>query len=210
MLIREKLRAQAPGLAILRGVCLGFLYLGFHSALLLILGFGKLAGPDLSWVAVLSAQVKPFPMQTSLCLAIVATIAIGWCLIAFPAALASRVSPRPLVQAAILSSLWLVTVVSLPGASALPIFPLFLFAGLQGMFFSLMLYHYDFLTVIAAIFTVETWLVVYPLYCVFHIIEFANSTMAMLPWFLMLLLGLTIYFRSLLVAAYQRAVAVFE
>ena len=89
-------------------------------------------------------------------------------------------------------------------------FSLLLFAGLQGLFFAWILYRYDFLTVVAAIFTVETWLVVYPIYVIFRRVEWLQSALALLPWYLLLLLGLTIYFRPQLVAARQRAAAVFE
>lgn len=97
----------------------------------------------------------------------------------------------------------------MPGASAFGPF-LFLFAALQGLVFSFVLLRYDLLTTALAIFTVETWLLLYPLYCIFHRIDALNSSLAMLPWFLLLLFGLTLYFRPQIVVAYHRVKEVLE
>ncbi len=59
-------------------------------------------------------------------------------------------------------------------------------------------------------FTVETWLLGYPAFLILQKVELFESLLALLPWFLLLLLGLTLYLRPQLVAARQRVAALFE
>ena len=45
-------------------------------------------------------------------------------------------------------------------------------------------------TVLCVIFTIETWLVIYPAFSIFHKIELLQATLVMAPWFPLLLIGL--------------------
>lgn len=65
-------------------------------------------------------------------------------------------------------------------------------------------------TLLVAVFTVETWLPVYPVFRMFHRIEWLKSSLGMLPWSLLLLLGLIICLRPQLAAGWHRVAAVFE
>ncbi len=207
--LRKPLESRASGLALLRGCMLGALYLGVHTALLAGMILGRLGAPSLGWLAPAKVNFPNLALYSS-CLAILATVGASWCLIAFPAALAYRIKPRSSLLMIVPTVLWLATSFSLPGASGFPLIHLFLFAGLQGLFFSAILCRYDFLAMVVAVFTVETWLLVYPVYCILHKVETLSCSLALLPWFVVLLVGLAIYFRPLLVSAHQRVVAVFE
>ena len=84
-----------------------------------------------------------------------------------------------------------------------------LFASLQGLVFSLIFYRYDLLTLACAVFSVETWLLVYPVWTIFSAIQPLQS-LAMLPWFLLIIAAAAIYLRPQLQSTRRRLAAIFE
>ncbi len=210
MLFKERGKARSAGLALLRGCLLGFLFLGFHTAMLSALASAGLGGANLFWWTFVSGQVpSSFPLLV-VCVGVLATVWDGWCLQAFPMALASRFSRRAVVWMAVPTCLWLATGTCLPGATAFPLVPLLLFAGMQGLFFSFLLYRYGFLTMALAMYTVESWVLGWSVLAMFHRVEWWQSSLSLFPWFLLLLLGLTIYLRPQLIAAKERVTAALE
>ena len=209
MLLRDKLKARPAGLGIVRGGAMGACYLGAHTAVLGALGAGRLAGPSVVWLQV-AGQFDDFLILYALSSSVLTTMAAAWLMVGLPAAFASRASGRGWVLVGVPAGLWVASASSLTGASAFPLLPAILFAGIQGLFFSWVLYRYDFLTVLAAMFTVETWLVIYPVFVILSPIELPVSSLGLLPWFLLLLLGLVLYLRLQLEAAWRRMTAVFE
>ncbi len=206
--VRDKLKARPAGLGIVRGCAMGACYLGVHTAVLGALGGGRLAGPSVGWLNIIG-QFDRSLILYAISFTIAATIGAAWLMVGWPAALASRASQRGWVLVTVPTCLWLLSRFSLQGASAFPLFPDFLFAGLQGLFFSWVLYRYDFLTLLAAMFTVETWLIGYPAFLIVQQAEFLSSLLALLPWFLLFLLGLRLYLHPQLAAARRRVAAVF-
>ena len=207
ILFHERLKGHTAGLAVLRGVLLGVLSLGLYVVVLRGLALLGWVGPSLFWLLPIN---EFFSFLFAPGAAIASTLAGACVVVAFPAALAARASRRAFVPVIVPAVFCLVTASTLPGASAFPLSPQLLMAALQGLFFSYVLYRYDFLTLLIAIFTAETWLLIYPVYRMFHRIEWLKSSLGMLPWFLLLLLGLTIYFRPQLSAGLKRVAAVFE
>ena len=61
-----------------------------------------------------------------------------------------------------------------------------------------------------SVFTIETWLLVYPVWTIFSANQPLQPSLAMMPWFLLLLAGAIIYLRPQLKAARRQIAAVFE
>lgn len=213
MLFRERFKARPAGLALLRGCCLGAAYLAAHTATLGIMGrFGMgrfgLAGPDVAWLMIpLLMPVGESSLNLfTVSIAVLATVLTAWCFLAFPAALAWRVRSKAAVAIAAPVGVWLLSTLTLPGAStfqlfpAFQLFPVFLFAGLQGLLFAWILYRFDVLAAMAAMFTIESWLVVYPMFVLLKEVESLNAWLSMLPWFMIATLGLAIYLRPQITA----------
>jgi FtsH-binding integral membrane protein len=106
--------------------------------------------------------------------------------------------------------LWLLTAFSIPGAGGFPMFPLYLFAGLQGLFFAWIFLRYDLVACFAAMFTVATWLFCYPLYRVFGHVDFWPYSLVLAPWLLLVSVGSLIWLRPDLAAGWRRVTAAFE
>jgi len=212
-LVREPIRATTAGLSLLRGVLLGVCCLAGHTALLLVLGRFRLAatGTLLATTPLaMGAEIRvDLWFLGPVSLSVLGTLVGAWVLVALPAALL-----RPVTRAATLvagiDALWLATAFAVPGASAFPVLPLYLFAGLQGLLFAWVFLRYDLVTCVSAMFTVATWLFCYPLYRMFGRVEFWPHSLVLGPWFVMVLLGLLLWFRPELVAGWRRLVAVFE
>lgn len=209
---KQGLRAQAAGLSLWRGCAWGFCYLTLHTVLLLLLGQTKVGAANVDWLSLISffRTTTWTWVPAGISTAVLGTIAAGWCFLALPAAIAHRARPGRTMVLLIPAVFCLLTASSLPGAEAVPTFPLYLFAGLQGLFFAWLLWQFDFLTAVAAIFTVETWMLAYPVYVVFYRANWPGAAAGMLPWFVMLLAGLTLYFRRDLGDAGRRLAAIFQ
>ncbi len=208
MLFRERLKARSAGLAILRGCCLGAAYLAVHTAIIGLLGLYGKAGPDTFWLMFTVELLRVSENGLNLIavsLAVLGSILLAWCFLVFPAALAWRTRPNAAAVIAVPTIVWLIGTLSLPGASAFPLFPQFLIAGLQGALFAWILYRFDALTVMAAMFTVEMWLLIYPMFVLLRDVE-TSAWLTTLPWFVIVIAGLTIYLRPRITAA-GRAVA---
>ncbi len=215
-LLRDPFHTQSVGLGILRGITFGALYLGLHAVVLLLLGTFKLAGPNIQWLGLLEppSPDNPVPSLFTFSLAIfsltiLAPLLAASCLLAFPVGLATRFSQRLAVFLIVPATLWLIFAVNLPGASVFPLLPQFVLGGLQGLCLGWLLYRYDLLTALTVIFTVSTWMLVYPLVTIFREAEPFVTTL-LLPWFLFLLAGLTIYFWPQWQAARKRVAAALQ
>jgi predicted Ser/Thr protein kinase len=209
---REGLKAQSAGLAILRGCGLGLAYLLLHISLLALLGWMGLAAPSLFWLLASPASVVSSTLIDiyAVSLAFLISLLVSACVVAFPAALARRIGSRPALLVGLPATVWFLTISTLPGASVVPVVPFLVLAALQALIFSFLYYRYDFLTVLLAIFTVETWLLIYPGYALLHRIAWTRTLLEMLPWFLLLFLGAAVYFRPQLVGGWRRVAEVFE
>jgi hypothetical protein len=209
---REGLKAQSAGLAILRGCGLGLAYLLLHISLLALLGWMGLAAPSLFWLLASPASGVSSTLIDiyAVSLAFLISLLVSACVVAFPAALARRIGSRPALLVGLPATVWFLTISTLPGASVVPVVPFLVLAALQALIFSFLYYRYDFLTVLLAIFTLETWLLSYPGYALLHRIAWTRTLLEMLPWFLLLFLGAAVYFRPQLVGGWRRVAEVFE
>ncbi|MCL5286907.1 MAG: serine/threonine protein kinase [Acidobacteria bacterium] len=208
LLFRERLRANASGLSLLRGCILGLLYVGLHTLLLYVFGASKLGGPSVDWLARTGGEVDligPYAMSLAVGFSVLAT----WCLVGFPAALGRRMTANRWAVVGLPPLFWMATCYPLTGASAFPLAPMLLIAGLQGFYFGLVLYHYDILTVLGAVLTTQFWLTVYPAAVVLQRSD-TPSSLLLLPWFLVLFFGLLLFFRPQIESGFRRARAVFE
>lgn len=203
---------RTPALQVLRGCGLGAIYLAVHAALLAVLGSVPAAGPGIGWLGARPASFAGF----ALCAAILGTL-LAWLMAGVPAACAwtmlrapgragpfrSLPGPEPggshssVLAAAFVAILWVAAACTVPGGAVFPLAPLFLFAALQGAFFAWTLLEFGALSMLASIFTVETWLLVFPAVIVFGATEAAAALFAMAPWFALLLLALLFAGRGL-------------
>lgn len=192
-LLRNPFGTRSAGLAILRGTMCGATYVGLHATILLLLGVLKVAGPNVGWLHMLDlewvAGTPTLVLSTSVMTSLLGTPLF----LAFPVALAARFSKHKAVFLVVPAILWLVLAGTIPGTWVYPLFPQYLLALLQGLCFGWVFYRYDFLTVVIAFFTIGTAMQTYPGVTLFGQVEPLVTT-ALLPWFLMLLLGLIIYF----------------
>ena len=209
-LLRLRARAQPAGLSIIRGVLMGFLYVMVHSSLLWAMGNRKMAAASTAWFEQLNAGDSSWAAPGAVGLSLVGTIVGTWLFVGLPLALLHRVTHRILVLSVSTALLWAGMAFSLPGASAFPTLPLYWFAALQGLLFSLVFLRYGLLTCMVSMFTVGTWLLSYPLFQLFGRAEPWPYGLAFVPWLLLVLLGAITWLRSQLAGAYRRVAAVFE
>lgn len=216
LLVRRPGQARGAGLSIMRGCALGFMFLAAHTVIVYALGSAKRISPDLFWLEVAAWSGRPYLALFALSYAVQTTIFTAWCRVGFLAALASRAGASSSALIGVPAAVWLFAVFNLPGTTpAVCIWPpqslwaQLLFAALQGIVFSLIFYRYDLLTLAVAVFTVETWLLIFPVWTIFSAIRPLDS-LAMLPWFSLLLSGATIYLRPQLAGARRHIAAVFE
>ena len=208
-LFSQPFQAQAAGLAVVRGALLGSCYLVFHTGLLWILGTTRLAATGTTWTLFAPRAESVSPLQ-GVSASFLSAVGAACLLTALPMALFHRPARRAWLLLVPGTLLWLVTASSPPGAAAYPLVPLYLFAALQGLAFSIVFLRYDLLTCTFAVLTVETWLLVYPLFQVFGKVEPWSYGPAFLPWLALLLFGVLIWLRPQLVAGVRRVAAVFE
>jgi hypothetical protein len=192
----------------MRGCMLGLVYAAFHTVVILAIGSAKAGGPALAWLE--AGQSGPMLVVYAFSVVVLATLGAAWVLLAFPASVAYRVSRRAAAPVIAVAALWMLTGFTLPGASTFPLVPLLIVAGLQGAFFAGVLYRYDFLTALTAIFTVQNWLVMYPVFVIVKEVVPIESRVALLPWFLVLAAGFIAGFRAELQEGWRRVARVFE
>lgn len=198
-------RWPGPALQVLRGCGLGGIYLAVHAVLLVALGSLQAGGPGIGWLNSQPASYAGF----ALCSAILGTL-LAWLMAAVPAACAwtllrapargalvgdaarpeARVRRSSELAAAFVAILWVAAACTVPGGAVFPLAPLFLFAALQGAFLAWTLLEFGAISMLASVFTVETWLLVFPAVIVFGATEVAAALFAMAPWFALLLLAL--------------------
>ncbi len=209
-LLRQRLRAQLAGLAVIRGALLGFLCLAGYSVLLLLLGKLKLAAASL-----FSFDLAPvFDINTRsrsiVSLSFLVAAGATWLLTGLPLALIRRTTARTWVLLGSTALLWAATPIPFHGTSVYPTLFLYLFAAGVGTFFSFVFLRYDLLTCFFAVWTVQTWLMSYALFRVYAVMEPWSYVWGLVAWFLLLLAGAAMWFRPQLSAARRRLAAVFE
>ncbi len=209
LLVRRPGEARAAGLSMLRGCALGFIFLATHTLVVYALGSLRLAGANMLWLEAAVLSGRSYLPLYALSYAVLVTISRVWCLFGFPAALAAGITRRPLALVGVPAALCAFMVFYLPGTTPTVAWLAFFFAAFQGLVFSLVFYRYDLLTLASAVFTIEMWLLVYPVWTIFSAIQ-PWQTLAMLPWFLLLVAGAIIYLRPQLQTARRHLAAVFE
>ena len=209
-------------LALLRGLALGGACLGLQPPGAAPRHGVRLGLPKLVWLSVLDGGGLVDPLGPVYLMArCVSTLfgpgfalvsaALGaWWLVAFPAALAARASRHKSLPVIVPAVLWILMAFTLPGASVVPLPALLLFAALQGLAFAFILYRWDFLTMLVAMFTFETWVLAYPIYSIFREVEPLKAASGLLPWYLLLLFAALVGLRPQLAAGWRRVAAVFE
>jgi hypothetical protein len=207
-LVRRPSAARPAGLSLMRGCMLGVTYVALHTCMILLIGGTKAGGPALAWLQ--AGRSGPMLVAYALSLALLATLGAAWVLLAFPASVAYRISRRAIAPVIAVAALWMLTGFTLPGASAFPLLPLVVVAGLQGAFFAGVLYRYDFLTALTAIFSVQTWLLIYPVFVIVQEVVPLASRLALLPWFLLLMMGIIAGFWAQLQEGWRRVARVFD
>ena len=210
LMIRRKADRRAAGLSVLRGCFLGCIFVAIQGLFIWLLGSLKLSGPSSPWLAVATKTSTSFVPVFAFSYVVVVTILSVWCLVGFPAALAAAKGKRASALVVVPAVLWTFGLFNLPGTTACAAWTQILFAVLQGVSFSLIFYRYDLLTLACAVFTVGTWLVIYPTWSIFSDIQLGQCLLVMAPWFLLSLAGAIIYFWSQLAEARRQAAAVFE
>jgi hypothetical protein len=199
------LRLTEPviGFSILRGSALGALFLMGHLLTLWILAKFRVGTPSTMWVAIIKGpESNLFP--TGILVAILSITAAAWLLLALPISLLHRMGARVRTQVTCVAILWGAATATLPGASVHPYWLLYIFAGLQGAFFGFILLKWDWLTCLAAIFTVVTWLVSYPTYYIFAEIDGFDYSLGLLPWFALVTLATAVALRKQILASWHR------
>ncbi|GEM_PF-4150078 len=211
-LVLSRIRARTAGLSLLRGAMCGVLYCIVHLMAMKVLGSNKIATSTMDWIPFIPdgelqyAAIAAYVVALSLC----AAIALPWCLTGFPMAIAHRVSKKVVVLLGVPALLWTLFDLGLPGARVYPLSFLFLFCAVQGLFSAWLLYRYDLLTLVAAIFTIGAGLACYPVTRMVHPTEPLPGILAMTPWFLLVLTGVVIYLRPQIVDGWGRLKAVFQ
>jgi hypothetical protein len=206
-LLRQPFKEQSVGFSIVRGLALGSSFLAVHTVALWLLSHAKLGAPSAMWL---------FPIErnqdvlSGVCSGVLATIVSGWLLLAFPVSLLKRTGLKVGTQFALIAMLWGVSAATLPGASVNPVWSLYIFAGLQGLFFAFVFLRWDFLTCLTAIFTVEAWLVCYPTYRIFANVDGLYYACGLLPWVALSTLGVLIALGPKIHAGWQRLKVIFN
>ena len=202
--------SPSAGFAVLRGTAIGCAYVALHAALLYFLGERRLAVTATTWFVGDALITHDTAHLWALALPVIVAVLVPWVLIAFPVTLAYRATRRTGLVLASVAVFWCVFMVGLPGANAEPLLPMYALICAQAVVFSLIFLRFDLLTCLAAVLTVETWLVTYPYYRVWGDLKPAHFLAAFLPWALLLCFGVILPFRKHLSLFGQRLRAVFE
>ena len=207
-LFRLRLKDQALGFSMLRGCCLGCLFLMGHVVVLWILRTLKIGGPNLMWFD-LFRDSQHYVLSCFL-LTVAVTIVAVWLFLAFPLSLLHRMRASFFVQLISIGIIWAAAFATLAGSSVFPAWLVYLVAGLQGIFFALVIFKWDLLSCTVAIFTAETWLLSYPLYRIFAKVDGLRYGMGLLAWIGLVLLGILIATRPGILAVQNALRAIFE
>jgi serine/threonine protein kinase len=202
-ILRLRLTEPTSGFSILRGSAFGALFLIGHLLILWILAKFKIGTPSTSWVSI-SAGSPMDMLPTGILLGIMSTIVAAWLLLALPLSLLHRMGTKVATQVISVAILWSAATATLPGASVHPYWLVYMYAGLQGAFFGYILLKWDWLTCLAAIFTVLTWLTSYPIYHIFAKIDGFYYSLSLLPWLVVVMLGVIIAARPQILASWHR------
>jgi serine/threonine protein kinase len=202
-LLRVRLTEPVIGFSVVRGSALGALFLMGHLLTLWVLATFRIGAPSATWVA-FSAGTEMNLLPTGILLGILSIIAAAWLLLALPLSLLHRMGARVRTQVISVAILWSAATATLPGASVHPYWLLYVFAGLQGAFFGLVMLKWDWLTCLASMFTVVTWMISYPTYHIFARIDGFYYALGLLPWFAVVMLGTIIALRPQILATWQR------
>ena len=182
---------------------LGALFLLGHLLTLWVLAKLKIGAPSTMWVSISIGSAMDM-LPTGVLLGVLSTIVAAWLFLALPLSLLHRMGTKVTTQVISVAILWSAATATLPGASVHPYWLLYIFAGLQGAFFGFVILKWDWLTCLAAIFTVLTWLISYPIYHIFAKIDGFYYSLSLLPWFAVVMLGVTIALRPQILASWQR------
>ncbi|MGH8247599.1 MAG: hypothetical protein ACREUU_14345, partial [Gammaproteobacteria bacterium] len=218
----RNLWGNAPGgLAILRGVLLGLSAAGLFVALCVLAArhnwpLAQTVLPDvqLYWLQRIGTSRNEFTLawsaaesvSVSLLITFMEAFVFPWILIVLPAALLRRVISRPISLLAAMAAVWMAVSYSLTGLSAYPMISYNVSIGLQGVVLALLYLSWDLLTLLAAIVTVETWLVGYGMLRPYA----ADFPYPLAAWFAFALFGLVLYFWPQIKAARRRAAELLE
>jgi hypothetical protein len=201
--LRLRLTEPAGGFSILRGCALGALFLMGHLLTLWVLAKFKIGVPSTMWVSISIGSAMDM-LPTAVLLGVLSTIVAAWLLLALPLSLLHRMGTKVTTQVISVAILWSAATATLPGASVHPYWLLFIFAGLQGAFFGFVILKWDWLTCLAATFTVLTWLTSYPIYHIFAKIDGLYYSLSLLPWLAVVMLGVIIAVRPQILASWHR------
>jgi class 3 adenylate cyclase len=202
--------SSSAGFGVLRGTAIGCAYVALHATLLYFLGERRLAVTATTWFVGDALRTHDTAHLWALAVPVVVAVLVPWLLIAFPVTLAYRATRRTGLVLASVAAFWCILTVGLPGAGAFPLLPMYAFICAQAVVFSLIFLRFDLLTCMAAVLTVETWLVAYPYYRVWGDLKPAHFLAAFLPWALLLCFGVILPLRKHLSLFGQRLRAVFE
>jgi hypothetical protein len=215
-LLRKGLRAESAGLAIVRGAAAGWIVIVIYLLVVGLSHFVPSGVPSISNLifarpAVYTETAFPAAIELSVVVLFEAFIAT-WLLTALPIALLHAVTRRRAVIIGVCALAWCLVPFWLRGADALfaSALTLFGFLAVQAAIVATILLRYDLLTTFFAVVTVEMWLLTWPGYLVFHRVETFQYFLVLSAWFLVLLWGAVLYFRSQLTSGWGRLKAVFE
>lgn len=207
-LLSNPLRARSSGLATLRGITMGFVFVGAYSALQWVAQKLAWGGPGLDLALFLPDRVIHPVLPVGLSW-VSATVGVLF-LLAFPLAIARRATHRFTTLLIVITLLWGASAAHLPGASGFPVWLLFAISAANGLFLGYVFLRYELLTCMITVVTIETWLVTYPLSQLFGPLQPWGYGLAIAHWFLIVLGGLAIYFSEQIGGAAQRVRALFS
>ena len=133
-----------------------------------------------------------------------------WLLLALPVSLLRRAVSRPVVVIGCTTILWLAVGYSLDGMSTYPAGSLYFSLLFQGLFFSLVYWRWDLLTTMAAMFTIDSWLIGSAVLQVFRTTGSFVYALPLALWLAFALAACALSFQPHLAAAYRRVAAIFE
>jgi hypothetical protein len=219
-ILEHPLKNQAGGLAVLRGLFLGFVFVAVFAVLLALAERARWFGPIVGassvvrglreyWESTLTPSVLLLALR-ALTVPILEAFVLVWLLIALPTSLLRRVVSQVPLLLGVMAGIWLIVGYPLQGARACTVGGFYLTLTLQGLFLSAVYLRWDLLTAMSAVSTIESWLIGYAAQQMFHDTYSSLYGLPLMVFIAFVLLGSYLYFRPQLGGAYRRVAAVFE
>jgi len=201
--------SRSVGLSIIRGVLAGAGLLGLYAVSLLILGrFGRASFAPLP--SDLLAGSPGNALISSIGRSFSGGIVDTWIMILLPFALLSRFVKQPWILALICAVVGVLAANPLDGLDMLPAIASYVSTAIQVFLLALVFWQFDLLACMTATFTIETFVLVYPITRVYGQIAPSANVIGFAPWALLLVAGVVIWIMPPLRTGYRLLTAEFS